>query len=45
MTTLAPSFKLDLFHSRLAGNEDNYKISNEFDIRPDLTKDFGVSCP
>ena len=29
----------------LAGNEDNYNISDEFEFRSDLTKDCGVSCP
>ena len=29
----------------LAGNEDIYNISDEFEIRPDRTKDCGVSCP
>ena len=29
----------------LAGNEDNHKISHEFDFRPDSTSDCGVSCP
>ena len=29
----------------LAGNEDMYKISDEFEFRPDPTTDYGVSCP
>ena len=29
----------------LAGNENNYNISNKFIFRPDSTKDCGVSCP
>ena len=29
----------------LAGNEGIYNISDEFEIRPDRTKDCGVSCP
>ena len=29
----------------LAGNENIYNISDEFEIRPDRTKDCGVSCP
>ena len=37
--TLAPPF------FELAGNEDIYNISDEFEIRPDRTKDCGVSCP
>ena len=29
----------------LAGNEDIHNISDEFEIRPDRTKDCRVSCP
>ena len=29
----------------LAGNENIYNISDEFEIRPDRTKDCGISCP
>ena len=29
----------------LAGNEDDYKSSDEFEIQSDLRKDCGVSCP
>ena len=29
----------------LAGNKGIHNISNEFEIRPDRTKDYGVSCP
>ena len=29
----------------LAGKEDNYNISNEFELQPDSTRDCGVSCP
>ena len=29
----------------LAGNEDIHNISDEFEIRPDWTKDCKVSCP
>ena len=29
----------------LAGNKDNYNISDEFKFRPDPTSDCGVSCP
>ena len=39
MTTLAPSFLLDFLHSC------RYQNSNEFEIRPDPTTDYGVSCP
>ena len=27
-----------------ADNKDNYKVSDEFKIQPDLTMDCGVSC-
>ena len=29
----------------LAGNDDIYKSSNNFEIRRDLTMDYGVGCP
>ena len=29
----------------LAGNKDNYNISDEFEFQPDATSDCGVSCP
>ena len=29
----------------LAGNDDMHESSEEFEIRPDLTTDCGVSCP
>ena len=29
----------------LAGNDDRHESSEEFEIRPDLTTDCGVSCP
>ena len=32
-------------HVILAGNENIHNISDEFEIRPDRTKDCGVSCP
>ena len=38
MTNLAPSILIGLFFI-LAGNEDNYKISDGFEIRQDLTRD------
>ena len=38
MTTLAPSF-FDLFFFIFAGNKDNHKISNGFEIQLDLTRD------
>ena len=43
VNTLAPSF--DRIFFILAGKEDNYNISVEFEFRPDSTKDCGVSCP
>ena len=29
----------------IAGNEDMHKSLDEFEIRPDPTTDYGVSCP
>ena len=29
----------------LAGNENNYKSLDEFEVRRNSTTDFGVSCP
>ena len=29
----------------LAGNKDNHKVSDGFEIRLDQTSDYGVSCP
>ena len=29
----------------LVGNNDIHKSLDEFEIRPDPTKDYGVSCP
>ena len=29
----------------LAGNDDIHKSLDEFEIRPDPTTDYGVSCP
>ena len=29
----------------LAGNDDMHEIFDEFEIRPDSTMDYGVSCP
>ena len=43
VTTVAPSF-FDRIFFILAGNEDTHNISDEFEIRPDRTKDCGVSC-
>ena len=36
---------IDLILFKLAGNEDRYNILDEFQFRPDLTTDYGVSCP
>ena len=36
-------FAVDLFI--LAGNEDSYNISDEFEFRPDQTSGCGVICP
>ena len=44
VSTLAPSFLIRSFFI-LAGKENIHNISDEFEIRPDLTKDCGVSCP
>ena len=30
---------------KLAGNEDMHNILDELEFRPDLTTDYGVSCP
>ena len=38
------TFIFDRFFFILAGKEDNYNISDEFEFRLDLTKDCGVSC-
>ena len=51
MTTLAPSFLIGsssyLQVTRTAGNENIHNISEEFEIRPDRTKDTNtrVICP
>ena len=39
------AFIFDWIFFILAGNEDIHNISDEFEIRPDRTKDCGVSCP
>ena len=43
VNALAPSF-FDRIFFILAGNKNIYNISDEFEIRLDRTKDFGVSC-
>ena len=30
---------------KLTGNEDRHKISDKFELRPDLINHFGVTCP
>ena len=42
---LISAFIFDRIFFILAGNEDIHNISDEFEIRPDRTKDCGVSCP
>ena len=39
------SFIFDLIFLKLAGNQDNHKISDEFEFRQDRTSHFGVTCP
>ena len=39
------AFIFDRIFFILAGKEDNYKISDEFEIRPDLTTGCEISCP
>ena len=41
--TIGP--QIDWIFLILAGNKDNYKVLDEFEIRPDPTIDRGVSCP
>ena len=45
MSTLSSAFIFDRIFFILAGNEDNYNISDEFEVRPDLNKDCEVKCP
>ena len=35
----------DQIHFILAGNDDMHESLDEFEIWPDLTTDYGVSCP
>ena len=35
----------DWIYFIFAGNEDNHKGMDEFEIQPDLTMDYRVSCP
>ena len=39
------SVTIDPILFKLAGNEDRHNILDEFEFRPDLTTDYGVSCP
>ena len=39
------SVDIDPILFKLAGNEDMHNILDEFEFRPDLTTDYGVSCP
>ena len=39
------SVAVDPILFKLAGNEDMHNILDEFEFRPDLTTDYGVSCP
>ena len=39
------SVAIDPILFKLAGNEDMHNILDEFKFRPDLTTDYGVSCP
>ena len=38
------AFIFDRMFFIFADNKDNHKVSDEFNIRPDLTMDCGVSC-
>ena len=39
------SVSIDSILFKFAGNEDMHNILDEFEFRPDLTTDYGVSCP
>ena len=39
------SVDIDPIFFKLAGNKNMHNIMNEFEFRPDLTTDYGVSCP
>ena len=45
MLCQSSAFIFDQIFFILAGNEDIDNISDEFEIRPDRTKDCGVICP
>ena len=39
------SVAIDQILFKLASNEDMHNILDEFEFRPDVTTDYGVSCP
>ena len=39
------SVAIDPILFKLARNEDMHNILDEFEFRPDVTTDYGVSCP
>ena len=39
------SVAIDPILFKLASNEDMHNILDEFEFRPDLPTDYGVSCP
>ena len=39
------SVAIDPILFKLAGNERMHNILDEFEFRPDVTTDYGVSCP
>ena len=39
------SVAIDPILYKLAGNEEMHNILNEFEFRPDLSTDYGISCP
>ena len=39
------SVDIDPIFFKLAGNKNMHNIMNEFEFWPDLTTDYGVSCP
>ena len=39
------SVAIDPILFKLAGNEDMHNILDEFEFQPDLTINYGVSCP
>ena len=39
------SVAIDPILFKLAGNEDMHNILDEFEFQPDVTTDYGVSCP